>query len=122
MAVRMPARLRRPLIAAAAVVAICAGVWFAAHIRGERLRRPIAGNTAMQPTGGGSMQPQPPADPRLLVSIEFDGSSEMVVIPKTTRHRNVTVLWVYPAIRTAEASPPPSLEHDSQSISEGAHS
>lgn len=120
----------RPWMAAAAVLAIFAGSWWvAAMLRQERTGHIAAqdppGNTPpaliaredVAPVPNPSPVPRP--DPRSLVQVQFDSSTEVIAVPKPTRNPNVTVLWVYPAVRTAEGRP--SSSNDPKTDAKGAH-
>lgn len=112
---RRPLKIWRPLVAAAAAVALCAGIWWALNGLSSQPKEQIARQhspvhaqpdfptTADAPPAGQTVEQ--PVDPRSLVHVEFNSSSDVIAIPKPTRNQNVTILWVYPAVRTAEASP-----------------
>ena len=56
----------------------------------------------------------PSPDRRSPVRVRFDPDSEVIAVPVETENPNVTIIWVYPTIKTAQASlhsvaePPPS--------------
>ena len=98
----------------AAAVALCITGWrIAAQIHHGRVT-----HIALIPPA-----PNPPTAPAAppLVRIEFDPAADVIAIPKPSHNPNITVLWIYPAIRTAEAKPAPAIEPDSTNP-QGAHS
>jgi anti-sigma factor RsiW len=116
----------RSFVAAAAVVALCVGGWWiATQLCRERAREMAVapqGTEHPSPLAAGKIVPPSPAQPvdvRPLVRVDFDPASELIAVPKPTRNPNITVLWIYPAVRTAEAKPAPAIE---PAHSQGAHS
>ncbi|HOB74733.1 MAG TPA: hypothetical protein PKG54_09410 [Phycisphaerae bacterium] len=117
-------------MAAAAAMALSAGIWWALNgLRSQPQERiaqhdspahaqPDLPRTTDTPPAGQTVEQ--PVDPRSLVHVEFSPSSDVIAIPKPTSNQNVTILWVYPAVQTAEASP--SSRIAPASTIEGAHS
>ena len=104
--------------AVAAVVALCITGWrIVAQLRHNR-RPEIA---ATQPQPEPPTTPSVPTAPRPVVRVDFDPSADVIAIPKPSHNPNITVLWIYPAIRTAEAKSAPAIEPN-PTDSQGAHS
>lgn len=128
----------QPCAAAAAMLAIFVAGWWAtagglSPFRRDRGNTPASLSSAGRPNPGemgtdpSSPKPEPrrdgdrpQPDPRSLVQVQFDSSAAVIAVPKPTRSPNVTILWVYPAIRTAAVPPSPSVVPESSV--EGAHS
>lgn len=108
---------RWPALAAAAVLILCITGWrLTVHYRAVSIAVVDPTTTAPKPQSPHA-DPAPPPP----VRVEFDPRSEVIAIPKPSQNPNITILWVYPAVRTAEAAPPPSVEPETNHP-EGAHS
>jgi hypothetical protein len=103
----------RRFAAVAAVLALCIAGW---QVSVSLRRHHSTGTARAVPNLD---PPIPPASPRPIASVEFDPSADVIVVPKPTRNPNITVLWIYPAVRTAEAPRQPIIEPESNS--QGAH-
>lgn len=102
-------------LAAAAIIAIIIGIW---------LVRPPASNGPAQPmiverpapseaSETAVMPPEPPEvrpQPRPLVRVEFDSPENVIAVPYETRNPNVTIIWLYPAMRGEQATGTPEEE------------
>lgn len=123
----LPAHRRRswrPLLAVAAAVVLCFCGWrVVSQMHGWSKGQPdlVAGSGGSQSAPAGrelaasqkaSQVADAHSDPRSAVRVEFDRSSDVIALPKPTRNPNITVLWIYPAVRTAEAPPRSSIESD----------
>jgi hypothetical protein len=103
----------RRVWAAAAVLAVGVGLWLAMSLL--NVKRPEAMQVVRHETSPVSSPVEPVAvvthdqqpDPRSLVFVEFEKPSDLIVIPVQTRNPNVTILRIYPAIKTAEVSAKP---------------
>jgi hypothetical protein len=110
---------RWPRFAAiAAAMALCIVGWrIAAQLQDNRAGRTVA----LQPPPEPLSTPTAPPAPRQLVRVEFDPSTDVIALPKPTRNPNITILWIYPTVKTAEANPAPAVEPD-LAHTQGAHS
>lgn len=98
-------------LAAAAVVALCVSGWFAASaVRTNTAKSPqlalnqphptsTAPETRTPETGTGAPEPGTRPD----VRVTFAVSSDVIAVPRPTKNPNVTVIWVYPAVKTKQA-------------------
>jgi hypothetical protein len=100
---------RPALAAAAAALVICAGTWLAtSHLKiGAGLPLPPNHDDtrALAPETR-TPEPEtrnPSPDPRSLVRVRFEPASDVIAVPVETANPNVTIIWVYPTVRTAEA-------------------
>jgi hypothetical protein len=90
-------------LAAAALLVCAVGAWLLPQREkeDEPVRHPLA------------VLPAPPReatrDPRSLVEVTFQPPSDVIAIPQKTDNPLVTIIWVYPTIKTVqEASPAPT--------------
>ncbi|GEM_PF-1126458 len=128
-ALRRCRRWRPSVAAAAALILLICGWWITAPIRSDASRHP--GAAAHSPesqteSAAGSLVPsqkgrgQADSTPRPVVRVEFGHSADVIALPQPTRNPNITILWIYPAVRTAEAPPRSAVEP--QPHQEGAES
>lgn len=97
---RIQAEVRRQYLGRAAALA-AAALLLAAGIRWLTL--PVADEEIVaSPRTRAALTKEPPEpDPRSLVRVSFGKGSDVIGVPMKTANSNVTILWVYPAIRTA---------------------
>jgi anti-sigma factor RsiW len=97
---RLRAARRRRFAAAAAALAaaVVAAVWLFARTapRPDEPPAPLAG-----------VQPEPPAE---QVRVTFPAGANVIAVPAAVESPNVTVIWVYPGLRTPP-QPAPSTSH-----------
>ncbi len=100
----------RRIWSAAAVVAAGIGIWMAlSHLsvkppEATQMVATDASPVASPVEPAVTATPEARPDPRTLVQVEFDDPDERIVIPVQTRNPNVTILRMYPVIKTAQAS------------------
>jgi anti-sigma factor RsiW len=107
-------------MAVAAVLALCAvGGWRLVAMLHDRPVPTIVqvSPPREQPSQLAGPVIQPPAmptaeqvDPRTLVRVEFEPADDVMVVQKPTRNPNVTVLFVYPVYKAADAKPRSAIE------------
>jgi hypothetical protein len=92
---------RRTMIAwasglAAAGILICSlAAWFAQ--RADKERHAVTYK---------DRQVVPARDPRSLVKVIFQPSSDVIAVPQKTENPSVTIIWVYPTIKTVQEPTP----------------
>jgi anti-sigma factor RsiW len=109
----------RPMTAAA-VLALCAiGGWRVVTLMHDR---PVPMGVQVSPPPeqplqlAGPVSPPPAGlaaeqvDPRTLVRVEFEPADDVMVVQKPTKNPNVTVLFVYPVYKAADAKPRSAIE------------
>jgi hypothetical protein len=96
---------RRTMIAwasglAAASILICSvAAWFAQQADKEGgADRPAVTHTDRQAV--------PAPDPRSLVKVVFQPSADVISVPQKTENPSVTIIWVYPTIKTVQEPTP----------------
>ncbi len=128
-AVRRCRRWRVSVAAAAALILFICGWWITAQMRSDVSRHP--GAAAHSPesqaeAAAGSLvssqqgRVEADSDPRPVVRVEFGRSADVIALPQPTRNPNITVFWIYPAVKTAQAPPRSAVEP--QPNQEGAQS
>ncbi|MBN1492465.1 MAG: zf-HC2 domain-containing protein [Phycisphaerae bacterium] len=95
--------------AAAAAIAICASGWLIMHTMRttENAAPPIVHLPDETPQLAKLPTPTPEpahAAPRQRARVRFDPSQNVIAVPYETKHSNVTLIWVYPSIKTAQAT------------------
>lgn len=108
--------------AAAAVLALCAGAWLASGTLRTTAVKPVqlALKTTPEPRPGveaplpdretrnvATAAAEPKARP--TVRVTFDPRSNVIAVPRPTKNPNVTIIWVYPAVKTAQGPKEQSL-------------
>ncbi|SRR6266849_3423367 len=51
-------------------------------------------------------QPEATRDPRSLVEVTFQPPSDVIAVPQKTDNPSVTIIWVYPTIKTSQETIP----------------
>jgi hypothetical protein len=87
-------------LSAAGVLLGALATWFLAQRAPvkEPVRLPVM---ALSPS-----PPEPTRDPRSLVEVTFQPTSDVIAVPQQTENRSVTIIWVYPTIKTAQEPTP----------------
>lgn len=88
-----PAALRTGLIAAA-VGLLALGLWWSTRNEAAFSNLPTDGDTIAED----KMESQP-------VQISFASDAKVIAVPVKTKNPGVTVVWVYPQLRVADAAP-----------------
>ena len=96
-------------LAAAAAIAICTGGWLIMQAlrTTETAAPPIVAAPKHAPQLAELPMPTPePAQParRQRAQVRFDPSQNVIAVPYETKHSNVTLIWVFSSIKTAQAT------------------
>ena len=90
-------------LSAAAILACTFAAWYLANWLPKddaRQSPPLA--TPLHP-------PSQPPDPRTLVRVTFPSPSDVIAVPQKTENPSITIIWVYPTVKTAqEPNPAPA--------------
>lgn len=90
-------------LAAASIFVCVLAAWFRSPVAPKE--EPVRSPVVALPTP----QPEPMPDPRSLVHVTFPPTSDVIAVPQETDDPSVTIIWVYPTIKTAqETSPAPT--------------
>ena len=116
--IELPARRGVPWrtgLAVAATIALCVTVWRAVDWEpSARLQPTMIAETGPQPSVS---EPAPEVvDPRSQVEVTFDPNADLLTMPIETGNPNVTIIWVYPTIRTARATEDSTKESKSSRL------
>jgi anti-sigma factor RsiW len=104
-------------LSAAAIVTVAVSVWFAGRDRERPLETgPIAreqmesvagtDGVALRPDAAPAPDRAPVDSPRVRVSLA--DPSEGILVPLESSHPNVSIVWVYPAVKPARGASPPA--------------
>jgi hypothetical protein len=84
-----------PGLAAAGILICSLAAWLAQQADKERRAdRPVVTHKDRQAV--------PARDPRSLVKVSFQPSSDVIAVPQKTENPSVTIIWVYPTIKTVQ--------------------
>lgn len=104
-------RAHRRRVAGWATGLIAAGVLVCVLANRFALQRPAVDEFERHPVA--AVSPPPPEqtlDPRPLVQVTFQPSADVIAVPRKTDSPSVTIIWVYPTIKTTQESPPAPSE------------
>jgi hypothetical protein len=91
---------------AAAGLLICAlWGWLLPHRVSEE--EPLQPPVVVRPA---RRQSEPTRDPRSLVRVTFQAPSDVIAVPHETDNPSVTIIWVYPTIKTAQEPAPAAAD------------